>query len=120
MAKEDARSGDGATLNVRWDELYAGDRQEVRIAVVMIGGVSLAIWIGGVTLELQHLDLASRNLAQRGAQGLYEELLDFMHCRARIDVIAGTSAGGVNGGFLALGAVHGCDLTLVQTECPFG
>ena len=72
MAKEDARSGDGATLNVRWDELYAGDRQEVRIAVVMIGGVSLAIWIGGITLELQHLDLASRNLAQRGARGLYE------------------------------------------------
>jgi patatin-related protein len=110
VAKEDGRSGDGSTLNLRWDELYAGDRQEVRIAVVMIGGVSLAIWIGGVTLELQHLDLASRNLAQRGARGLYEELLDFMHCRARIDVIAGTSAGGVNGGFLALGAVHGCDL----------
>jgi hypothetical protein len=63
----------------------------------MIGGVSLAIWIGGVTLELQHLDLAGRDPRQTTVPvGVYQELLEFLHARARVDVIAGTSAGGVH------------------------
>ena len=116
METEDARSGEVSTLNVRWNELYAEDRQEVRIAVVMIGGVSLAIWIGGVTLELQHLDVAGRGLRGTAVPiGVYQELLEFLHARARVDVIAGTSAGGVNGGFLALGVVHQLDLGSLAT-----
>src|SRR5262245_35081535 len=110
----DGRSDDDSALDGTWSRLYAEDRQEVRVAVVMIGGVSLAIWIGGVTLELQHLDLAGRDLRHTPVQArVYRELLEFLHARARVDVIAGTSAGGVNGGFLALGVVHQLDLSVL-------
>ena len=114
MEKPDERADTGAELGEGREDLYAQDRQELRVAVVMIGGVSLAIWIGGVTLELQHLDLAGRHL-DRSAVPLrvYQELLEFLHARARVDVIAGTSAGGVNGGFLALGVVHELDLSVL-------
>lgn len=40
----------------------------------------------------------------------YASLLTGLEATARVDVISGTSAGGLNGGFLALGVVHGCDL----------
>jgi patatin-related protein len=85
------------------------DRQDVRVAVVMNGGVSLAVWISGVAIELHHLVQASRG---RGAAAWpeYASVLDLLHATARIDVIAGTSAGGLNGGFLALGLVRDCDL----------
>jgi patatin-related protein len=86
------------------------DRQDVRIAVVMNGGVSLAVWISGVALELHHLVQASRAGAQ-GAGSEYAGVLDLLHATARVDVIAGTSAGGLNGGFLALGLVRDCDLS---------
>ncbi|HZD67712.1 MAG TPA: patatin-like protein, partial [Actinomycetes bacterium] len=85
-----------------------GDWQDVRFAVVMNGGVSLAIWISGVAVELCHLVQASR--AVQGAPAAYADLLAAIRATARIDVIAGTSAGGLNGGFLALGLVHDCDL----------
>jgi patatin-related protein len=114
VERPDARSDGDAALDGTWSRLYAADRQEVRVAVVMIGGVSLAIWIGGVTLELQHLDLAGRDLQETAVPvRVYQELLDFLHARARVDVIAGTSAGGVNGGFLALGVVHQLDLSVL-------
>src|SRR5262249_59937168 len=45
-----------------------------------------------------------------GARGPHGALPGSLPCRARSDVSAGTSAGGVKGGLLALGAVHGCDL----------
>ncbi|MFF8289652.1 hypothetical protein ACF068_10560 [Streptomyces sp. NPDC016309] len=79
------------------------DRQDIRLAVVMNGGVSLAVWIGGVAVELHHLAMA-----RRWAEPVYRPLLDLLHADARVDVIAGTSAGGLNGAFLALGlAVSG-------------
>ncbi|MCF3106165.1 patatin-like protein [Streptomyces roseoverticillatus] len=74
------------------------DRQDIRVAVVMNGGVSLAVWIGGVAAELHHLAMA-----RRWDQAVYRPLLDLLHADARVDVIAGTSAGGLNGAFLALG-----------------
>src|SRR5262249_56446578 len=49
VERPDARSDGDAALDGTWSRLYAADRQEVRVAVVMIGGVSLAIWIGGGT-----------------------------------------------------------------------
>jgi hypothetical protein len=36
------------------------NRQEIRLAVVLNGGVSLAVWISGVTLELHRLAMARR------------------------------------------------------------
>jgi predicted acylesterase/phospholipase RssA len=78
---------------------------ELRIAVAMNGGVSLAVWMGGATLELYRL-------AQ--GEGLYADLLAKMRMRARIDVISGTSAGGLNGAFLAAALVHGTDLRVLR------
>lgn len=89
--------------------LADADRQDLRLAVVLNGGVSLAVWISGVVVELHRLVQASRRTTDRAADP-YAGLLDVLQARARVDVIAGTSAGGLNGGFLSLGLVHGCDL----------
>ena len=87
------------------------DRQDIRFAVVLNGGVSLAVWISGVTLELHHLALASRG---RGDWATYRAVLDLVNATARIDVIAGTSAGGLNGAFLALGLARDRDLARLR------
>jgi patatin-related protein len=86
------------------------DRQDLRIAVVMNGGVSLAVWISGVTIELHHVVQASR-AETREQWPEYAAVLDLLQAQARIDVVAGTSAGGLNGGFLALGLVRDCELS---------
>jgi patatin-related protein len=87
----------------------AVDSQDIRLAVVMNGGVSLAVWISGVTLELHRLATA-----RRGASRAYEPLLDLLRANARVDVIAGTSAGGINGAFLALGLAHGTGIEAMR------
>ena len=84
------------------------DRQDIRLAVVMNGGVSLAIWISGVALELSHLVLSNQGYGS--AWPTYRQLLDLLQARARVDVIAGTSAGGINGIFLGLGLTRERDL----------
>lgn len=96
----------------RYDErqVSAANRQDIRLAVVLNGGVSLAVWISGVVLELHRLVQGSRSTGEERAGDTYADLLDLLDATARIDVIAGTSAGGLNGGFLSLGLVHGCDL----------
>lgn len=71
--------------------------EELRFAVVLNGGVSLAVWMGGVTYELDQLT--------RGALG-YSRVMDKLGVNARADVIAGTSAGGINGAALALAQVN--------------
>ena len=83
-----------------------GDRQELRFAVVMTGGVSLAVWMGGVAHELNRLVRADADP--------YQELLDLTGCDARVDVIAGTSAGGLNGALLAMAQVHDADMIRVR------
>ncbi|MGZ3143974.1 patatin-like protein [Lentzea chajnantorensis] len=72
-------------------------REEVRFAVVLNGGVSLAVWMGGTVLELDRLTRPG---------SVYQPLLDLVGCTARADVIAGTSAGGINGAALALSQVN--------------
>lgn len=66
---------------------------ELRFAVTMNGGVSLAVYIGGVTHELNQLTRATSG---------YDTLLTLLGYEPRIDVITGTSAGGINGAALAL------------------
>lgn len=75
--------------------------QELRLALVMNGGVSLAVWIGGACREFHRLT--------RG-DGAYGDVLALTHSRARVDVLSGTSAGGINGAFLALALAHRTDL----------
>ena len=75
--------------------------EEVRFAVVLNGGVSLAVWMGGVVLELDRLTKADPSAA-----GPYALLKRLTGCTARADVITGTSAGGINGAALALTQVN--------------
>ncbi len=67
------------------------DRQ-IRIALVMYGGISLAIYENGVARSFY--DLVKR----KGPMAL---LLDLLESDAVVDVIAGASAGGINGIMLA-------------------
>lgn len=81
-------------------------QEQIRFAVVLNGGVSLAVWMGGVVLELDRL-------TRRGTT--YQHLLQMVGCTARADVITGTSAGGINGAALAMSQVsHNADLTRLR------
>ncbi|TCM44274.1 patatin-like protein [Kribbella sp. VKM Ac-2568] len=83
-------------MNVPGNPSYSGQsapKEEIRFAVVLNGGVSLAVWMGGVVREI---DRVTRQY------GPYGRLLNLLNAKARADVIAGTSAGGINGAALAL------------------
>jgi patatin-related protein len=67
----------------------------------MNGGVSLAVWIGGVTMELSRLIRTDPE-----DDGLYGRLLRLNDATARVDVMAGASAGGLNGALLAMAIAH--------------
>jgi patatin-related protein len=96
--------------------------QEIRLALAFTGGVSLAIWMGGVARELNLLVQASerrRIIGKRESpetadenaiRRYYRRLLDLVDAEVAIDVIAGTSAGGINGAVLALGNARRIDL----------
>ena len=106
--------------------------KELRLALVCYGGVSLAIYMHGVTGEVHKLVRASkaynavpepsreqgRRFADWGEAGDYEyeteeiyfELFKLIgrrvELRVIVDVIAGASAGGINGILLARGLAH--------------
>ncbi|MFB7051939.1 DUF3376 domain-containing protein [Streptomyces vinaceus] len=79
----------------------------LRLALAMRGGVSLAVWMGGACCETAALRAAAGQDPGPEA-GLYPGLLKA--CRYEdvdIDVLAGTSAGGLNGVLLACHLVYG-------------
>lgn len=79
------------------------NKPELRIALAMRGGVSLAVWMGGACSEINALRDAT---ARRGT--FYEHLLEASgYSGVSVDVIAGASAGGLNGALLAGSIVHG-------------
>ncbi|WP_419808435.1 patatin-like protein [Sphingomonas sp.] len=95
--------------------------QELRLALVCYGGVSLAVYMHGITKEVWHLAAASRARHDgaspgAGSQGVYHLLLDELerHAGVRVrvlpDIIAGASAGGINGIFLAQAIATGQSL----------
>ena len=86
--------------------------KELRIALICYGGVSLAVYMHGVTKELWKLTRASQAVAAgdgllAGVEHVYRRLLQRiesshgLRLRVLTDVIAGASAGGLNGVFLA-------------------
>ncbi|MGY6501237.1 MAG: patatin-like protein [Acidimicrobiales bacterium] len=90
------------------DEVGPSDdsRRELRIAPILAGGSSLAVWIGGVTAELYRV---VNRPAERGDEdAVYAALLDLTHTTAVVDVITGTSAGGLNG--VLLSTAWACDV----------
>lgn len=101
------------------DRVQVADAQttEVRLALVMNGGVSLAVWMGGVAHELDLLRRASRGddaedvaVGDRQVFKLWKRLANDARKKVRIDVISGTSAGGLNGMLLATAIGRGSAL----------
>ncbi|WP_340538292.1 DUF3376 domain-containing protein [Nocardioides sp. GXZ039] len=97
---------------------------ETRFAVVLNGGVSLAIWMGGVVHELNRLRMASLGAAPEGDGGAnagercvhdaWRAILERTGRSVVVDAVAGTSAGGLNGAFLATAVGRGADLPLLK------
>ncbi len=86
--------------------------EEIRFGVVLNGGVSLAVWMGGTVHELDRLTKA---LERGGDHDPYALLLSLAGCTAKADVLTGTSAGGINGAALALAQVNrGADLSMLR------
>lgn len=98
--------------------------QEVRLATTMTGGVSLAIWMAGVAREINLLAQASQWRRQGGhfpadgrlskestaALRLYAGLIELLDVIVDVDILSGTSAGGINAALLASSRVSGADL----------
>ncbi len=76
--------------------------EEIRFGVVLNGGVSLAVWMGGTVRELDRLTKARERSGPSSRPDPYAVALELVGGTARADVIAGTSAGGINGAALAL------------------
>lgn len=107
--------------------------KEVRLAIVMYGGVSLAIYINGIAQELLRLvrSTARKEPDLSGTERIYRKvsyLLDdetmtmedlnqatadtasLPPTRFVVDILSGTSAGGINAIFLAKALANGQDM----------
>ena len=83
---------------------------EIRFAFAMNGGVSLAIWIGGVADEVLRFVEGGRRaaLGEHDAANPWVALCRDLDVVPKVDVLAGSSAGGLNAAFLGAAVVHGC------------
>jgi len=114
--------------------------QEIRFAVVMYGGSSLAVYMNGVAQELLRLVRATAPKPgdwtkphvenPSGSERIYRDLgrmlrrgqpakleldgADPIQTRFVIDVLSGTSAGGINGVFLAKALANDLDLNSLR------
>src|SRR6478736_2997613 len=91
-----------------------GQVKELRLALVLYGGVSLCVYMHGITKELHRLVRASVPEAAGAPEGaapaseqVWRRLLGRLAegasgvaTRVVVDVVAGTSAGGINGVYL--------------------
>ncbi len=95
--------------------------KELRLALVCYGGISLAVYMHGITQEIWKMLRASRSWHDADpeppggdTEPVYHELLDAIgqHVRLRVlvDIVAGASAGGINGIFLAQAIASGQSL----------
>jgi patatin-related protein len=86
--------------------------KELRLALICYGGISLAVYMHGITKEVWHLARASRAFhsaeeAAAGSESVYRRLIESiarecgLDVRVLVDILAGASAGGINAVFLA-------------------
>ncbi|MFD2686572.1 patatin-like protein [Streptomyces phyllanthi] len=97
---------------------------ELRVAATFTGGGSLAVWMGGLAREMNLLLAASRERdgdvsgrhqepsthASREVRRSYQRLLDLLGLRFSVDILSGTSAGGINAALLGMANVRRGDL----------
>tara|TARA_R110000772_G_scaffold44732_18_gene102868 strand:+ start:413 stop:2767 length:2355 start_codon:yes stop_codon:yes gene_type:complete len=93
-------------------------QKELRLALICYGGVSLAIYMHGITKEIWKLAKASRDFHDGKkddscSRWTYYDILAWIEqetgvkLRVLPDIIAGASAGGINGIFLAQAIISG-------------
>jgi patatin-related protein len=86
--------------------------KELRLALICYGGISLAVYMHGITKEVWRLARASRayhggEAASGGSEGVYHGLLETiskacgLELRVLVDILTGASAGGINAIYLA-------------------
>ncbi|MBL8062529.1 MAG: patatin-like protein [Anaerolineales bacterium] len=117
-------------LDIPKDRIAPPVEKETRFAVVMYGGVSLAIYIYGVAKELYSMVKATARTKRESADGQGEYLLaedqlseaEKVYRRAGkalgtkfvVDILSGTSAGGINAVYLAKALVNGQSVDLLK------
>jgi patatin-related protein len=86
--------------------------KELRLALICYGGISLAVYMHGITKEVWRLARASRAYhagepSPQGSEAVYRRLLETtastcrIELRVLVDILTGASAGGINAIFLA-------------------
>jgi len=96
-------------------------QKELRLALVCYGGISLAVYMHGITKEIWRVARASQayedgESTTEGTHQVYRALLEEIEAssglrlRVLVDIIAGASAGGINGVFLAQAITAGQSL----------
>ncbi len=94
--------------------------KELRFALICYGGISLAVYMHGITKEVWRLAAASRAFHDggdmAGSGAVYRDLLAAILARSGVrlrvlaDIVAGASAGGINAIFLARALAGGHSL----------
>lgn len=97
--------------------------KELRLALVCYGGVSLAVYMHGIVKEVwkllrasraTHAPIAAPRAPTADSEAVYAELLAavgaHVDLRVVVDIVAGASAGGINGVMLAHAVAGGHDM----------
>jgi len=82
-------------------------RNETRLGLVLYGGVSLAVYMNGVCREFYN--------AMRG-RGIYKLIKALTDSDIVVDIVSGTSAGGINGVLLSYAIANSYTDTLIDFE----
>jgi patatin-related protein len=107
--RDEARELDNSSLACHDSSVR---EKELRLALICYGGISLAVYMHGITKEVWRLARASRafhagEAPDSGSETVYFRLIEAMarECgldvRVLVDILAGASAGGINAIFLA-------------------
>ncbi|MEO1191070.1 MAG: patatin-like protein [Pseudomonadota bacterium] len=102
-----------------------GSVKELRIGLVLYGGVSLAVYMNGIVTEVWRAVQASKAGKDPGplspTAGIYHAFLQDLEqteglaaLRIVVDAIAGSSAGGLNGAVLAKALAEGGDASVLS------
>ncbi|HYN35267.1 MAG TPA: patatin-like protein [Ilumatobacteraceae bacterium] len=94
-----------------------GSKRELRLALGMRGGVSLAVWIGGACVEIDELRRSATQSDQAADEyGFWAQLTTATgYDSVVVDVMAGASAGGLNGVLLAACQVYGVPFNSIRS-----